>query len=143
LALIQRGGNCFEYTRQVIKHVVVPKPQDAVSLIDKPSIPFSISGIRRVLTAIDLDNEATFATDEIYRVTTNRFLPNEFEARQHPPADAVPQAQFCVRRIFAKPARPASSGVRSSHRKYAPHPARSARRPLPASGERLTPRAEI
>jgi hypothetical protein len=34
----------------------------------------------RMLSAIHLDDEAFFATDEVYRVGSDRLLPNDFES---------------------------------------------------------------
>jgi hypothetical protein len=140
---LQRACNRFENAGKIAEDIIIPEPKNPITFPSEPSVSCDVPNIRLMLSAIDFDNKTSFATYEVDNVRPDGFLPHELKSEQAASANVVPQTQFCVRRIFAKPARTAGSGVRSSHRKYAPHPARSARRPLPASGERLTPRAEI
>jgi len=50
-----------------------------------------------VLTAVELDNQAPLAANEVDVVSINGLLADEFEAAELPTAKACPQREFCWR----------------------------------------------
>jgi hypothetical protein len=68
---------------QVLKHIVVPEPHNDESITSKPTVPIVVSTFRdRMLTSVELDDDAFFETDEIDYKITDRLLPSEFYAAQ-------------------------------------------------------------
>ena len=61
------------------KHIVIPKPQHAPSLLAQITRARVITG-DGVLTAIQLDNELRFETYEISDVGADRMVTSELEA---------------------------------------------------------------
>ena len=51
----------------------------------------------RVLAAVELDNQAPLATNEINVVAIDRLLASELEAAEPATPNACPQRQFCRR----------------------------------------------
>jgi hypothetical protein len=116
LPAIQRGGDRFKNPRQIAQHVVVPEAEDAISLIAKPFVSWGIPRIGRVLTAVDFDHQAVFATDEIRDVWSDRLLPHKLEAVQTAIADGAPKARLGKRQFPAQHTGAANpSGIRSTH----------------------------
>ena len=140
-SLRERGGNGFENSRHVTQDIVIPKSQDAVVVIGKPSISNRITSVVGMLSTVQLDDQPMLAADKINSVTTNRILPNEFMSVESAGPETIPQGCLCVRCVPSQ-----ASGARSldfvgsSHVETPPHPDCCAIRPLPARGERLTPR---
>jgi hypothetical protein len=138
----KRGGNSFKHTRHVAKHVVIPKTQNTVVVIYKPFVPHRVARAVRVLPSIQLNNETTFAANQINRVWTDRLLPDELVTIEATRSMLIPKLGFRDRGDFSK-----ASGtcgldfISSSHVENPPHPDCFAIRPLPTSGERLAPRA--
>jgi hypothetical protein len=137
-SLSKRGRNRFKNARHVAQHIVVPKSQDSVVVISKPFVTNRIMWTVRMLSAVDLNNQAPFATYEIDYVGTNRILPNKFVPVQPARAQLVPK---CFLRFGGNA--PQASGalsfdlISSSHAAAPPHPDCFAIRPLPARGARL------
>jgi hypothetical protein len=48
----------------------------------------------RVLTAVELDDQAPVAIDEVDAIAADRLLADEFEAAELPAANAGPQREF-------------------------------------------------
>jgi hypothetical protein len=153
---MQSAGDCLQYPVDVLHHVVVPEAQDAIVAFAKPLIANRVAFARRVPPAIDFNDQASLATDKVDDIGTYGFLPNEFHSAERPRADAIPQPLFRNGGRATK----APRGIRFSgscsahevhpHARFAPTPSidhsdsrkgpltrrASARRPLPARGER-------
>src|SRR6516165_10225157 len=56
-----------------------------------------VFGAFRVLTAVELDNQAPLTTNEVDVVAIDRLLASEFEATELATANVGPQPQFCRR----------------------------------------------
>lgn len=136
------GSDGFKHACNVCQHVVVPKSQDSIIVIGKPFVANGIARVVSVLPSIDLNDEATVSADKVDGVRTDRLLPNELIAVQPAQPEPIPERSFRIRR--SSPQTPSTLGLVVIGRARAetpPHPARFARRPLPARGERLAPHA--
>ena len=135
--LLKGSGYGFKHTHGVAKHIVVPESQNPIAPRHKPRIARRITRAFRMLTTIDFNDQSTLAADKIDGVRTDRLLANEFPAVNGTRPQPLPQCQFSVRRIAAQSSRPRGGFlVGATHVEAPPHPARDARRPLPAGEER-------
>jgi len=135
--LLKGGGYRLKYTGDVAKHVVVPKSQNPITTPCQILITQDVAGTIRMLSAIDLNNQTTLAADKVDCVRTDRLLANELAAIDRARPQPLPKRQFGVSRIAAQSSRARGRFlVGSAQAASPPHPARDARRPLPASGER-------
>jgi hypothetical protein len=140
-SLRKRGRDCFKNCRHVAKHVVIPEPQNSVVVVRKPLVANCIAGVVRVLSSIRFNNEASFAADKIDNVGTDRLLPNELVSVKGERPKPIPQSSLSLSGGLSQASGPLRFDLVScSQAETPPHPARFARRPLPARGERLTPR---
>jgi hypothetical protein len=144
-SLRERRGNRFEDTRHVAENVVVPKSQYAMVMVSEPFVSNSVATIARMLTAVDFHDQAAFAAHEVYRVRSDWLLSNEFVSIQPARSQTMPKLPFRIRRRASQAPRTFSPEfVSTAHAETPPHPSRtgrcsaspSARRPLPARGER-------
>jgi len=141
-SLRKRGDNCFKYARQVVQNVIVPESQDAIVVRSKPFVANGVALVIRMLSAVNFDNKASFATNKVDSVGANRFLPDEFVTSQPTRPQTIPELIFRIRRYATQATRALRPEfVSTSHAETPPHPSCSARRPLPASGERRRPAA--
>jgi hypothetical protein len=89
----KRGGDRFQHTVGIRKHVVVPKSKNTIAAFAKPAIAQYITRILCMLPAIDFDNEPPLTTSKIDNVRANRNLPDEFLAEQ-PRTKMIPKLQL-------------------------------------------------
>ena len=80
LLCLQFAQDCFEHAIGVGQHVIVPESEHSIAVFRKPSVARSIAWVRRMLTAIDFDNNLLLATDEVDDKGPNWFLTREFES---------------------------------------------------------------
>ena len=74
----RRLGNRFEDALYVSKHLMIPEPQDAISLLGQLGVPPGIAfGLDGVLATVDLDDEIVIETDEIDDVWAKHVLTAE------------------------------------------------------------------
>jgi hypothetical protein len=140
-SLRERGGNGFENSRHVTQDVIIPKSQDPVIVIGKPFVSNHVTRVVGMLSSVQLDDQPVLAADKINYVTTNRILTNEFVTVESAGPETVPQGGLCIRCIASQASDARSLDlVGTSHVETPPHPDCCAIRPLPARGERLTPR---
>jgi hypothetical protein len=95
-----------------------------------------------MLTPVHFNNQTPFAAGQINRVWTDRLLPHEFETVETARPELIPKRSLSLRGGSSQA--PGSLGpynVSRTHAATPPHPARFARRPLPARGERLASHA--
>ena len=82
-ALLGDSFNDANHAVEVQQHVEVGEPQYAEVVAHQPCCPplvvHHLIGLK-VLTAVDLHNEASFQTNEIYEVRTERELASETQA---------------------------------------------------------------
>jgi hypothetical protein len=102
---LQCGEDCFQYAFEISDHVIIPKAEDAIAVLDEPFVSDSIALALRVLTTINFNDEPMFATNEVSDVRPYGLLANEFESIQATGAESPPEFSFRNRRIFAKPSR--------------------------------------
>jgi hypothetical protein len=62
-----------------------------------------------VLAAVEFDNQASLAADEIDVISINGLLADEFEAAELPTAKACPEREFCGRECAPQRSRPLSA----------------------------------
>ncbi len=148
-ALRKRGGDSFKHASHVPQHVVVPEPQNPVVVVGKPFVTNYVPQVIGMLSSIDFNDEAVFATNQVDRVETNRLLSNELKSIQPTRSELIPERSFSLRHSLPQiPSTVSLFLIGRTHADSPPHPARSgrcfaspvARRPLPARGERLASR---
>ena len=91
---MQSVGNCLRYPFDVPHHVIVPVAQDAIVMIAKPLVTNGVAFARRVLSAVDFNNQALLPADQIDDVRTNGFLTHELHSAKGAGSDTVPQPLF-------------------------------------------------
>jgi len=136
-SLRKRGHNRFKNARQILRDIVVPKPQDTIVAIGEPLVSNGVALTIRVLSTVDLHNQAAFATDKIYGVRPDRLLSDELISVQPAGTQTIPERAFRIRQSASQsPRTPGRGLISTAHAETPPHPSRFARRPLPAGGER-------
>jgi hypothetical protein len=70
----------FQNTVHIGQNIIVPKPQDAVVALLKPSIANPVLVAIGMLAAINLDNNSLVPANEIDDIAANRLLANELAA---------------------------------------------------------------
>jgi len=134
-SLRERGRNGFENARQILRDIIIPKPQNTIIVICKPFVANRITLAISMLSAVHLDNQAAFTTNEVDRVRPDRFLSDELIPTQPASAKTIPERPFRIRQRASQPPRTLGLGlIGTAHAETPPHPSRFARRPLPASG---------
>ncbi len=78
------------------KNIVIPKSQYAIAMPAEPMISCSVTFVLRMLAAIDFDNEAMLATNEIHDVRSGRSLPDKLAASECARSQAIPKSIFSV-----------------------------------------------
>jgi len=76
--LRQSGKDTF----QILKHVVVPEPQNPEIVLDEPAVADGIPLGVGMLSAVDLDNESRCEAEKIRNVGSKGNLTAEFEIRE-------------------------------------------------------------
>ena len=133
----------FENVRHVAQHIVVPKPQDAIVVVDKPFVANRVAPVVRVLTSVNFDDEAVFTANQVDRIGTDRLLPNELEAIEPARPETKPQRGLRIGGCFTKASgAPGFDLISLSHLETPPHPdhRKAMIRPLPARWERSVSR---
>src|SRR5882762_9556368 len=89
-----------------------------------------------MLAAVEFDDQAPLAANEVDVIAIDRLLANEFEAAELPTANACPQRKFCGRERAPQRSRPLSALLILTPRRLEPfaQEARPSPCPLPASG---------
>ena len=94
--LFELGQDHLENSGQIVHHIVVPDPDRAktkgAEVVVASSVFFKAF---RVLTAVDLDNQAPLTANEVDIVSINGLLADEFEAAELSTANVFPQGEFC------------------------------------------------
>src|SRR4030067_3462761 len=67
----------FQNPFNIIKHFVIPKPQNPITLRFEPIVPFLVARVIGVLSAVNLNNDLSIVTDKIGYITSDRILPPE------------------------------------------------------------------
>ena len=137
-SLSKRGRDCFENACHITQHIVVPKSQDAIVVIDKPFVANDVARVIGVLPAIHLNDETAFTADQVDRVGTDRLLTNELEIVEPSRTELIPESCLCAGGVSSQA--PGTSGFIFIGRPYVENPSHPdcfAIRPHPARGERL------
>jgi len=79
-SLSKRVADDLKHSRDVRQDIIVPESHNTIVAVGEPLVSDGIMSTVRMLSAIHLDDEALFATDEVYRVGSDRLLPNDFES---------------------------------------------------------------
>ncbi len=90
----QRNG--FKNAVDIGQHIVVPKSQDAIAVIDEPAITDTVMLAVHMLTAVDLDDKSSLATNEVCNIRSDRLLPNEFEPIDRARSQPIPKLAFGI-----------------------------------------------
>ncbi len=118
------GGEAFQNTFDIAKDVVIPKSDDTVVVCAQPAVADHISLTVRVLSAVDLNNQAALPAQKVHRVGADRLLPHELEAEQGSRPQSLPQLILSIG--CASSQSPGSSCLllsRLTHVETPPHPA--------------------
>ena len=69
----QRRSDCLDYAFGIGKHLVAPESDDYIALFLEPGCPSTIVVLlKRVLAAVDLDDEAAIGGEEIHDIGAER-----------------------------------------------------------------------
>jgi hypothetical protein len=87
-------GPFFEFGKKrlqnpirVLNDIVVPDADHAIPESAQPAVALPVLETLRVLTAVDFDNQAALAANEVNIVSIDRLLAGEFEAAELPTAN--------------------------------------------------------
>jgi hypothetical protein len=86
----------LEHTIGVGEHVIVPKPQNCISVFEKHPAAIGVVGGIGMLAAIELDDKIALAAGEIGKVGSDRQLANELVAQQLTVTQMRPKALLSV-----------------------------------------------
>jgi hypothetical protein len=95
--------NGDKHALDIAENIVVLEPKHAVTFLTQAAISYRVRSRRIVLSAIDLNNQTAFATDEIADVVCYRVLTHEFMSIDLPVTDTIPENSLCVCLIDAQP----------------------------------------
>jgi hypothetical protein len=122
----------------VREHIMVPEADYSVAVPLQPSSPGSV-GVFRMLTPVDLYNEAALPTAEVDDIGAKRPLAFELVTVEPPVPEFAPEALLGVRRILTKLNRMrADAAVHVGHDQVIDQESPSPN-PLPQAGEGFTP----
>jgi hypothetical protein len=80
---------------------VIPKSQDIETLIPQPSISLNIvSNLLAMLSAIDLNDQSFFQTNEVNDVAPQRLLPAKLKTVYLPESEFPPKQPLSIRGVF-------------------------------------------
>jgi len=109
---LRPGFNCeektVEHTDEVLEDLNVPVSDHQETSIFQVDVPFRVALAVRMLSAIDLDDDAHLETSEIDDPGADRHLALELVAAQPAITHGIPEPSFCVRH-------PAAEGLRTPH----------------------------
>jgi hypothetical protein len=120
-------GDCLQYAVDFLHHIIVPKSHDAIAMIDEPFVAHLVALAVSVLTAIELDDQPFFATDEVDNVGPDRLLTDELVSVDGARTQTVPEAALHIGGVL--PEQTGAFGleiVRAAHAATPPHPDRFA-----------------
>jgi hypothetical protein len=127
---------CIPNAFDISQNVVVPEPQHAVAMLNQPSVAHRVVLAFCMLAAVDLDYKTFLPTNKIGNVRPDRLLAYKLEACQRSRTKISPKLLFGASRTLAQSSgQPRLRYVCAAHASKPPHP-----NPLPASGERESPR---
>ncbi len=120
----------------ISENVVVPKSKNFVIFLNQTTVAYCVRSRLIVLSAVDLNDQTPFSTNEIADVTQYRFLPDELMPVDLPVADAIPENYFRVRLINTQSSCDSDGFVVAAAHCLALQPDSicDAIRPLPAKG---------
>jgi hypothetical protein len=96
------GVNYSENARQISKHLIIPEPQNAITLAIEISRSPIVCRLLGMLPAIDLDNHFERMTREVAEVNANRRLTPKMMLLEWRLPEMLPQTLFRVRHVTAK-----------------------------------------
>jgi hypothetical protein len=94
--------NPFEYSRQLIGNVGIPKADDTISLMLKPKLPLTIALSRLVVvvvSAVKFDDETCGGAEEVDNIRADRSLPSKMRAIDRQFFQGTPQPALVWRRV--------------------------------------------
>lgn len=112
---------------QILQHIIVPETKDSKTLTFQERCSACVS-LRRVLPAVDLDDQAHFGAEEVGDVAVDLNLLAELESIQLAVAEDAPELSFGIGGVAAQPSRSGRQKMVPCH--IAPSP-----QPSPARGE--------
>jgi hypothetical protein len=110
--------NAFE----IAKNIIIPKSKHSVAVLSQAAISYDVCRRFTVLATVNLNDEKSFAANEITNVTAYRLLPYKFMPADLAAANAIPQNRFRVRLIDAQPSRDSGHFAIWATHCVAPHP---------------------
>jgi hypothetical protein len=100
------GQKRLENSVQILDDIVVPEADHAITEGAQVAVALLVFEASRMLTAVELDNQMPFATNEVGLVPIDGLLAYKFEAAELPTANAGPQSEFCGRERAPQRSRP-------------------------------------
>jgi hypothetical protein len=94
---------------QILNDFVVPDADHAITEGAEVAVALPVFRAFRMLAAVEFDNQAPLATNEVDVVAVYGLLADEFEAAELPTANACPQREFCSRECTPQRSRPLSA----------------------------------
>ena len=76
----QSFGDHFQHAVHIVHNVVIPEAKDFIIVLAQPLVAYLVTRVFSVLTAIDLYNQSSLATDKVNNVSTDRLLTDELMA---------------------------------------------------------------
>jgi hypothetical protein len=101
--LLQSARYCLQHTIHIAHDVVIPETQHAIIVLTKPPVSYNVALTFSMLPTIDFENQSLLSADEINNITSNRLLPHELVSADRVCSQPIPETQFSIRRIAAKP----------------------------------------
>jgi hypothetical protein len=97
----QSSDNQVNDSIDVLKYIVMPKSQDIKTLIPQPSISLNIvSNLLAMLSAVDLNDQSFFQTNEVNDVASQRLLPAKLKTVYLPESEFLPKQPLSIRGVF-------------------------------------------
>jgi hypothetical protein len=104
--LFELGQECLKHPVQILDDIVVPDADHSITEGAQLTVALFVCGASRVLAAVELDNQAPLATNEVGVISIDGLLADELEAAELPTAKACPQREFCRREGAPQCSRP-------------------------------------
>ena len=99
---MQRCPDGFDHGVSFLQHLIVPKPKDRETRLMQSLIANTISFAVPMLVAVHLNNQPHFQTHKIEHKIQEWMLAAEFETRDLPTTQALPQAIFGVSHVASQ-----------------------------------------
>jgi hypothetical protein len=91
------GQEGLENTVEILNDIVVPDADYAITEGAEVAVALVVFLTSEMLAAVEFDDQASLAANEVDVVAIDGLLADEFEAAELPATNACPQRKFCGR----------------------------------------------